>query len=108
MKKGIKHTDLFFPDGSIPPDSIVDKFINLMENENGAVAVHCKAGLGRTGCLIGAYAMKHYRFPPKEFTGFIRVVRPGSILGPQQHWMVNFAPKMFEAGDAFKLTKHLS
>lgn len=72
----------------------MEKFISLTEAEDGVVAVHCKAGLGRTGCLIGAYAMKHYNFEPKAFTGWIRVVRPGSILGPQQHWMCNVARKM--------------
>ena len=32
----------------------------------GAIAVHCKAGLGRTGCLIGCYIMKHYKFTAEE------------------------------------------
>ena len=28
--------------------------------------MHCKAGLGRTGCLIGCYIMKHYKFSAEE------------------------------------------
>jgi len=46
------------------------------------ISVHCKAGLGRTGTLIGCYCMKHYRFPAAAFIGYIRLCRPGSILGP--------------------------
>lgn len=52
------------------------------------MAVHCKAGLGRTGTLIGCYAMKHFRFPAAAFIGWIRIARPGSILGPQQIYML--------------------
>jgi len=83
VNNGIQHTDLFFIDGSTPPDNIVKDFLNIAEHEPGAMAIHCKAGLGRTGTLIGLYAMKHFKFPAAAFIGWIRIARPGSILGPQ-------------------------
>jgi len=86
-KNGIKHTDLYFLDGSCPTDEIIEKFIKICEQEKGAIAVHCKAGLGRTGSLIAAYAMKHYKFIAPDFIGYIRLCRPGSVLGPQQQFL---------------------
>ena len=44
---GISHADLIFPDGSCPPENIIKQFLEIVENTPGAVAVHCKAGLGR-------------------------------------------------------------
>jgi cell division cycle 14 len=87
-RNGINHTDLFFIDGSTPADSIVQQFLRVAEAERGAIAIHCKAGLGRTGTLIGIYAMKHFKFPAAYFIGWIRIARPGSILGPQQHYLI--------------------
>ena len=86
---GINHSDLFFIDGSVPPPKIVENFFEIAEKEKGVMAIHCKAGLGRTGTLIGLYAMKHYKFPAAAFIGWIRIVRPGSILGPQQFYLLD-------------------
>ena len=41
---GFDHVDLFFIDGSVPNDTIVRQFLELSENADGAVAVHCKGG----------------------------------------------------------------
>lgn len=39
---GFEHYDLFFIDGSTPSDNIVRRFLNICENAEGAIAVHCK------------------------------------------------------------------
>jgi cell division cycle 14 len=44
---GFKHTDLMFPDGGVPKPQIVNNFLEIMASED-VVAIHCKAGLGRT------------------------------------------------------------
>ncbi|CAF4468597.1 unnamed protein product [Rotaria sp. Silwood2] len=84
---GFDHYELFFNDGSTPSDAITLKFLNIVEQAKGAVAVHCKAGLGRTGTLIGAYLMKHYKFTAAEVIAWLRISRPGSVIGPQQNYL---------------------
>ncbi|XP_076668354.1 cell division cycle protein 14 isoform X3 [Andrena cerasifolii] len=84
---GFDHKDLFFVDGSTPTDSIMHQFLETSENATGAVAVHCKAGLGRTGSLIGCYIMKHYHLTARETIAWIRICRPGSVIGHQQEWL---------------------
>lgn len=87
---GIEHMDLQYPDGSVPSDAVANQCLKAMErtiNDGGAVAVHCKAGLGRTGTVIGLYVMKHYGFSAREFIAWCRICRPGSVIGPQQQYL---------------------
>ncbi|KAK1921221.1 protein-tyrosine phosphatase-like protein, partial [Papiliotrema laurentii] len=90
--RGIHHVDLYFDDGSNPSDEIVREFITLsteyIERRKQRVAVHCKAGLGRTGVLIGAYLIYKYHFSAQEAIGLMRLVRPGMVVGEQQQYML--------------------
>lgn len=99
---GFEHYDLFFADGSIPTDNIMKTFLNICENAEGAIAVHCKAGLGRTGTLIGCYIMKHYKMTAAETIAWIRICRPGSVIGTQQHFLLAKESELWLEGDYFR------
>eukprot|EP01043_Picozoa_sp_COSAG02_P022583 COSAG02_NODE_1178_length_14042_cov_11.526674_12_plen_349_part_00 len=95
---GIKHYDLFFPDGTPPPEAQAKRFLSIVESEPGIVAVHCKAGLGRTGTLILMWAMKHFRWKANEAIGYLRWMRPGSIIGPQQQFLKANESRLWKMG----------
>jgi cell division cycle 14 len=90
---GIRFHDLYFLDGSVPADDIVEEFIRICNDNKSVVAVHCKAGLGRTGTLIGCWAIRNFGFTGPEFIGWARLCRPGSVLGPQQFFLCEFAER---------------
>lgn len=59
---GFDHYDLFFADGSTPTDAIVKEFLDICENAEGAIAVHCKGmflGLVKDAGHICMYVYKH-------------------------------------------------
>ena len=99
---GIDHSELYFLDGTTPPEHILTKFLQICEETPGAVAVHCKAGLGRTGTCIGCYMMKHHRLTAEEAIGWLRIVRPGSVIGPQQQYMKDVQARMWREGDMMR------
>ena len=84
---GFEHHDLPFDDCAEPPGTVVAAFLRIVQGATGVVAVHCRAGLGRTGTLIALYMMKHHGFSAREAMGWVRIMRPGSVLGEQQRFL---------------------
>lgn len=102
VKAGIRHVEHFYVDGSCPSMKILNAVLQDFESvpEGKAFAVHCKAGLGRTGTCVGAYLMKHYKFTAAEVIGWMRICRPGCVIGPQQQFLQSIQQRMWQAGDS--------
>jgi cell division cycle 14 len=88
--RGLAHLDLPFADGAPPPARVVRGFLAAVDAaraRGGAVAVHCRAGLGRTGTLAALYMMARHGFAAREAMGWLRIMRPGSVIGRQQRFL---------------------
>ena len=99
---GFDFHDLYFIDGSVPSGQIIKEFLKICEDDSKVVAVHCKAGLGRTGTVIGCFVMKHFAFSGAEFIAWARLCRPGSVLGPQQQFLVDIERICWNWGIKFR------
>jgi atypical dual specificity phosphatase len=71
------------------------KFIISNINAGRPTAVHCAAGLGRTGTVIAAYFVVSERIYPNEAIEKVRRLRPGSVEPLQETSVYAFAEKFF-------------
>ena len=84
---GFEHHDLYFDDCTAPPPDVIARFFAVADAAPGLVAVHRRAGLGRTGTLIAIYMMRSLGFSARAAMGWLRIMRPGSVIGEQQHYL---------------------
>lgn len=86
IRNGIKFIDLSFK-GPLPPMNIISRFFDVMDMSDYSVAVHCKAGLGKSPTLVGMYVMKKFDVSAEEYIAWARICRPASIIGQQQDFI---------------------
>ena len=84
---GIRCIHIDLGEDSLPSPAALLAFLDAAAAADGAVAVHCTEGLGRTGTLIAAHLMAAHGFSAREAIGWLRVARPGSVVGAQQHFL---------------------
>ena len=84
----MKHYNMSFTDCSTPSIELVKKFINIVNiTGDEKIAIHCKAGLGRTGIFVCIYLMITFRIDAKQAIAMVRMYRSGSIMGYQGHFL---------------------
>jgi cell division cycle 14 len=102
INAGIDHVELYYLDGSVPPSRILKKVLSAIDNCEGAIAIHCKAGLGRAGTCTASWIMKTYRLTAAQTIGWMRICRPGTIIGPQQHFLQEMEASLWNEGDIMR------
>jgi len=87
---GIQHLDLPMVDGSVPSLQQITHFhafAHPILTSGAAIAIHCRAGLGRTGTILGSYLIRQHSLPARQMIAFARIMRPGCFLAKQPRFV---------------------
>ena len=87
--RGFEHLDLDFEGGSTPPPSVAARFFRAVDAARGSVAIHGRDSLGRAGTLAALHLMRTHAFGAREAIAWLRMMRPGAVLGAQQQYLAN-------------------
>jgi atypical dual specificity phosphatase len=83
---GLLAVNVPVPDMEPPSDRQLDHLLATIGKATASgmgVAVHCRAGLGRTGTVLAAYFVAG-GMPPREALEKVRTLRPGSVETAEQ------------------------
>jgi hypothetical protein len=89
---GVAHHRLVLDGGAAAAASstlaAIARFFAVVDAAQGPIGVHCGAGQGLSGTLIALYLMRRHGFAAREAMGWLRVVRPRSVVGVERDALV--------------------
>lgn len=89
---------LHYDDGDFPPESVTntfDKIINniILKYNVLNIAIHCKAGLGRSPTIIAYFLIKYLNYQPIDAINYIRNYIPHCINTRQLTYLLGLQSK---------------
>ena len=78
----MRHKEFFIKEFTGAGVNLLSQIVDTIAEEisaNGRVAVHCRAGNGRTGMVLAAYFIKYQNYTAREAIRHIRDLRRFSI-----------------------------
>jgi len=97
---GMMAVNVPVPDMEAPTDRQLDLLLDTIRKANASrlgVAVHCGAGLGRTGTVLAAYFVTN-GMGPREAVAKVRDLRPGSVETAEQERAVETLARRLAGG----------
>lgn len=85
---GLERFHLPLRDGQAPSPELVERFLQIVDDSEGRVFVHCGAGVGRTGTMAAAYLVERDGASPAE------VLRRNLAVGPPSLEQLAFASRL--------------
>jgi len=86
---GITHIDMPFEDGTVPDESILERWRETVSNHKGGViSVHCFSGLGRAPILVGDSLIR-LGMDNIDAVELIRSKRNGALNSKQFQYLIN-------------------
>ena len=85
---GMKLVRIPMRDGQAPTTEEVETFLAATQDSEGRVFVHCGAGVGRTGAMVGAYQVRQGELSGSD------AVRRNLAVGPPSLEQIAFVAKM--------------
>ena len=85
---GLTRFHLPLRDGQAPSVDLVDRFLEIVEQSEGRVYVHCGAGVGRTGTMAAAYLVE------REGATSAEALRRNLAVGPPSLEQLAFASRL--------------
>lgn len=98
---GGKYLHIPVDDFGIPTKGQAERAVDFIVEgiSYGAVMVHCFAGLGRTGTIIGVYLVES-GMEPGDAVDLVRSRRPGSLEVPdQEEFVLNWRRRRLKLGN---------